>query len=170
MSRFVTMRLMGTQLTLPQAVKLREQLRAAGKTLVFTNGHFDLLHVGHLDYLEKACQLGDALFVGVNGDSASEALKGTGRPIVAAADRARVIAALCCVDTAIIFDDLTADGLINALRPEIYAKGGDYHDKVLPERPTVEAYGGRVELIDLLPGYSTSALIARIRALPEPRL
>jgi rfaE bifunctional protein nucleotidyltransferase chain/domain len=157
---------MGTLLTLPQALELRNQLTANGKKLVFTNGHFDLLHVGHLDYLEKARKLGDALIVGINGDSASETLKGTGRPIVAAADRARLIAALACVDAAIIFYALTADGLIAALRPEIYVKGGDYHDKPLPERPTVEDYGGRVELIDLLPGYSTTALISRIKNLP----
>src|SRR3954468_16617355 len=140
MLRFVTMRPMGTLLTLEQATRFRNQLHADGKTLVFTNGHFDLLHVGHLDYLEKASKLGDTLFVGVNGDSASEALKGTGRPIVSAADRARLIAALCCVDGAIVFDDLTADALITALEPEIYVKGGDYHDKILPERQTVEAY------------------------------
>src|SRR5258706_8211323 len=113
---------MGTLLTLPQALSVRNQLRAESKTLVFTNGHFDLLHVGHLDYLEKARRLGDALMVGINGDNASQALKGTGRPIVAAADRARLIAALCCVDAVIIFDALTADKLIEALKPEIYVK------------------------------------------------
>lgn len=165
----VTIRAMRNLLTLHEAVEARKQYQ--GKTLVFTNGHFDLLHVGHLDYLERARALGDALFVGVNGDAASETLKGTGRPIVPAAERARLIAALRCVDAAIIFDGLTADELILALKPEIYAKGGDYHTKILPERPTVESYGGRVELIDLLAGHSTTALIARIRALPdaEPR-
>ena len=160
---------MGTVLTLPEALQARSQLRVAGKTLVFTNGHFDLLHTGHLDYLEKARSLGDALFVGVNGDQSTEALKGRGRPIVPAMERARLLAALCCVDAAIIFDTLTADALIGALKPEIYAKGGDYHQRPLPERPTVEQYGGRVILIDSLPEHSTTALIARIRALPEPR-
>ncbi len=159
---------MGTVLTLPQALEARDHLRVAGKTLVVTNGHFDLLHTGHLDYLEKARALGDALFVGVNGDQSTEALKGRGRPIVPAVERARLISALCCVDAAIIFDALTADHLIGALKPEIYAKGGDYHERPLPERPTVEGYGGRVVLIDLLPQHSTTALIARIRALPEP--
>ncbi len=159
---------MGTVLTLPGALQARERLRIAGKTLVFTNGHFDLLHAGHLDYLEKARALGDALFVGVNGDRATEALKGPGRPIVPAVERARLIAALCCVEGVIIFDALTADELILALRPEIYVKGGDYRERPLPERQTVESYGGRVTLIDLLPEHSTTALIARIRALPEP--
>jgi D-beta-D-heptose 7-phosphate kinase/D-beta-D-heptose 1-phosphate adenosyltransferase len=158
---------MGIIVTLPQAVALRQETRTAKRTLVFTNGHFDLLHVGHLDYLEKARGLGDVLFVGVNGDNTSQALKGAGRPIVPASERARLVAALCCVDVVMIFDELTASAVIDALRPEIYVKGGDYRDKTLPERAAVESYGGRVELIDLLPGHSTSALIGRIQALPE---
>lgn len=153
-------------LTLTQAIQARAQLRAAGLTLVFTNGHFDLLHVGHLDYLERARALGDALFVGINDDASTAALKGPGRPLVPAAERARLVAALRCVDAAIIFDTPTAIPLIEALRPEVYAKGGDYHDKPLPERPAVERSGGRVILIDLVPDRSTTALIARIRALP----
>ena len=144
---------------------MRATLRQAGKTLVFTNGHFDLLHVGHLDYLEKARALGDALFVGVNGDESSRRLKGAGRPIVPAVERARLIAALRPVDGVIVFDDDTADALITALRPEIYVKGGDYAGKALPERAAVEACGGRVELIDFLPGRSTTRLIERIRRL-----
>jgi rfaE bifunctional protein nucleotidyltransferase chain/domain len=158
---------MSNILTLPEAIQARERLRAGGLTLVFTNGHFDLLHVGHLDYLEKARALGGALFVGLNGDAGTGALKGRGRPIVPAAERARLIAALRCVDGVILFEDMTADKLIASLRPEIYVKGGDYQHKLLPERPTVEGYGGRVVLIDLLPGHSTSSLIARIKALPE---
>lgn len=154
-------------LTLAEALIHRESLRAGGQKLVFTNGHFDLLHVGHLDYLEKARALGDALFVGINGDPSTEQLKGTGRPIVPAAERARLIAALKPVTAAIIFEDHTADALIRALQPEIYVKGGDYAHKPLPERPTVEAYGGTVALIDYLPDHSTSALIARIQALPR---
>ncbi|MCC6974118.1 MAG: adenylyltransferase/cytidyltransferase family protein [Anaerolineae bacterium] len=153
-------------LTLNEALQTRQHLRAAGLTLVFTNGHFDLLHVGHLDYLEKARALGGALFVGVNGDSATQSLKGTGRPIVPALERARLIAALRPVDSVIIFEADTAHTLIKTLRPEIYVKGGDYHQKVLPERALVEGYGGQVVLIDLLPNHSTSDLIARIRALP----
>ena len=158
---------MGTVLTLQQALHSRRSIQEAGKTLVFTNGHFDLLHVGHLDYLEKARALGDALFVGVNGDGSTRMLKGEGRPIVAGVERARLIAALCCVDAVILFGAATATSLITTLKPDVYVKGGDYRQKTLPERATVESYGGRVVLIDLLPEHSTTRLIARIRALPE---
>lgn len=158
---------MGDILTLEQAIALRGFLRELERPLVFTNGHFDLLHVGHLDYLEKARELGSALIVGVNGDGGTERLKGDGRPIIPAAERARLVAALNPVTAAIIFDDDTADKLIEALRPEIYVKGGDYRTKPLPERATVEAYGGCIELIDFLEGHSTSDLIARIKALPD---
>ena len=156
----------GEILTLEEAVARRLALREQGRRLVFTNGHFDLLHVGHLDYLEKARALGDALFVGVNGDASSAHLKGSGRPIVPAAERAWLLAALAPVSVAMIFDTATATGLIEALQPDIYVKGGDYQHTPLPERPAVEAYGGQVVLIDYLPGHSTSALIQRIKALP----
>jgi len=151
---------------LHQAVEMRAEMRARGQKLVFTNGHFDLLHVGHLDYLEKARALGDALYVGLNGDASTRRLKGEGRPIVPAVERARLLAALRVVDAVIIFEDDTADGLLRALQPEIYVKGGDYASKTLPERPTVEAYGGTIALIDYLPGHSTTELIERVRRLP----
>ncbi len=151
---------------LEYALQLREQLRATGKSLVFTNGHFDLLHIGHLDYLEKARALGDALILGVNGDGSTEQLKGTGRPIVPAVERARLLTALRPVDAVVIFDDPTAEALIRKLQPDIYVKGGDYAHKYLPERASVEAYGGRVVLIDYLPGHSTTEIIRKIRALP----
>lgn len=157
---------MGTILTLEAAQAARATLRAAGQRLVFTNGHFDLLHVGHLDYLEKARALGDALYVGLNGDGSTTRLKGPGRPLVPAAERARLLAALIPVSAVVIFEDDTADSLLRALQPDVYVKGGDYAHKVLPERPTVESYGGQVALIDYLPDHSTSTLIARIRALP----
>ncbi|MCA9908703.1 MAG: adenylyltransferase/cytidyltransferase family protein [Anaerolineae bacterium] len=157
---------MGSLLTRVQAINLRANLAMAGQRLVFTNGHFDLLHVGHLDYLEKARALGDALFVGVNGDRSSERLKGSGRPIVPAEERARLLAALIPVTAVIIFEQDTADDLIEALKPDIYVKGGDYHDKPLPERPLVESYGGQIVLIDFLAGHSTSDLIRKIKALP----
>jgi len=156
---------LGEHIPLDEAVARRAALRAAGQTLVFTNGHFDLLHVGHLDYLEKARSLGDALFVGVNGDASTTRLKGAGRPLVPAAERARLLAALNPVSAVIVFEDDTADALLRALQPEIYVKGGDYRDKLLPERATVRAFGGQIVLIDYLPGHSTSALIARIKAL-----
>ncbi len=125
------------------------------------------MHIGHLDYLEKARALGDALFIGLNGDESTRRLKGEGRPIVPAVERARLLAALVPVSVVIIFEADTADGLLNALKPDIYVKGGDYADKPLPERATVAAYGGHVRLIDYLPDHSTSALIARIQALPH---
>ncbi len=156
---------MGSCLTLEAAIAERQKLVVAGQRLVFTNGHFDLLHVGHLDYLEKARALGDALYVGVNGDASTRRLKGPGRPLVPAAERARLLAALEPVTAVIVFEADTADELLRALKPDVYAKGGDYAHKPLPERPTVEAYGGVVALIDYLPGHSTSALIARIKAL-----
>ncbi len=158
---------MGELLTLDEARALRERLRREGKTLVFTNGHFDLLHPGHLDYLEKARELGDALFVAVNGDASTRRLKGEGRPLVPEGQRARLLAALEPVSAAIIFEADTANELLLALEPEIYVKGGDYANKPLPERATVEAYGGRVELIEFLSGHSTTRLIGRIRGLPE---
>lgn len=153
--------------TLQQAVDLREVLHAQGKTLVFTNGVFDLLHVGHLDYLEKARALGDALLVAINDDDSTRQYKGAGRPLVPALERARLLAALRAVDAVLLFPDPTADRLLGAIRPHIYAKGGDYAHKILPERPTVEAYGGEVRLIEYLPGHSTTDLIRRIKALDE---
>ncbi len=164
---------MGEILTLEQAVQQAADRRARGGTLVLTNGHFDLLHTGHLDYLERARALGAALLVGVNGDGSTRRLKGPGRPLVPAEERARLLAALAPVTACIIFDEDTAVRLVEALRPEIYVKGGDYAApasgpaKLLPERAPVEAYGGRVVLLDYLPGHSTSALIARVRALPD---
>lgn len=155
-------------LTLDQAL----EQRTAIAPLVFTNGIFDLLHVGHLDYLEKARALGAQLWVGLNSDESARRLKGARRPIIPQMERARLLLALRPVDSVIIFSDDTAIRLIQALKPEIYVKGGDYAPmpdqpiKPLPEREAVEAYGGRVVLIDYLPGRSTSALIAAIRALP----
>ena len=157
---------MGEIVTLDEAQALRVEFRREGKTLAFTNGHFDLLHAGHLEYLEKARELGDALFVAVNGDASTRRLKGEGRPLVPEGQRARLLAALEPVSAVIIFEADTADDLLMALKPEIYVKGGDYANKPLPERATVEGYGGRVELIGLLSGHSTTQLIELIRKLP----
>lgn len=156
---------MGDTLILADLVTLRQKWRDAGQTVVFTNGHFDLLHVGHLDYLEKARALGDVLLVAVNGDASTRRLKGAGRPIVPAVERARLIAALVPVTAAIVFEDDTADVLLTALEPDIYVKGGDYRHKPLPERPTVESYGGEIHLINYLPDHSTTRLIQKIREL-----
>jgi D-glycero-beta-D-manno-heptose 1-phosphate adenylyltransferase len=157
---------MGEHLTLEEALERRQQLQRVGQKLVFTNGHFDLLHVGHLDYLEKARALGDALYLGLNGDASTRRLKGTGRPLIPAAERARLLAALAPITAVIVFEDDTAENLIRTLKPDIYVKGGDYAHKRLPERSLVESYGGQIVLIDYLPEHSTSNLIARIKALP----
>ncbi|MFC1959196.1 adenylyltransferase/cytidyltransferase family protein [Chloroflexota bacterium] len=158
---------MGDVLTIDEAVERRKALAADNKTLVFSNGCFDLFHAGHLDYLEKARQLGDALFVGVNDDEATRRLKGPGRPLISAVERARLLAALTIIDGVIVFPGDTAIELIQKLAPDIYAKGGDYHHKILPEREIVEALGGHVVLIDFVANHSTSNLLARIKALPE---
>lgn len=151
-------------ISLTEAITLRQSI----ETLVFTNGHFDLLHAGHVDYLQKARALGDALFVGLNSNRSTAALKGPKRPLTPQLDRARTLAALEYVDAVIIFDELTAHHLLEALQPEIYAKGGDYvldpsrQGTLLPEAPVVQSYGGHIELIPYQAGYSTSELINRI--------
>ena len=158
---------MSDLLSLSDAVSLREKLSVKKQTLVFTNGVFDLLHVGHLDYLEKARQLGDTLLVAINDDESTRKYKGEGRPLVPAIERARLLLALAPVDTVMTFPDATADRLLEAIQPHIYVKGGDYTPETLPEYPTVQAYDGRVELIHYLPNHSTSSLIAKIKALPD---
>jgi rfaE bifunctional protein nucleotidyltransferase chain/domain len=157
---------MGEILTLEAAAARCAEWRAAGRRIVLTNGHFDLLHAGHLDVLERARALGDALVVGVNDDASTRRLKGPGRPLVPAAERARLLAALACVDAAVVFAGDTASAVVAALRPQIYAKGGDYTLDSLPEAGAVAAAGGQVVLLPLLGGHSTRALIARIQALP----
>lgn len=133
-------------------------------SLVFTNGCFELLHAGHVDYLEHARALGDALVVGVNSDASARRLsKGTGRPIVAEGDRARVVAALRCVDAVCLFDEDTPEALVRALLPDVLVKGGDYTLEQVVGRRIVEERGGRVELLPLLEGRSTTALIQRAK-------
>lgn len=154
-------------LSLPDAIILRQQYEQSHKTLVFTNGVFDLLHIGHLDYLERARALGDALIVAINDDASTADYKGTGRPLVPASERARLLEALAPVTATLIFPDATADRILNAIQPHIYCKGGDYTPETLPEYPTVQAYGGEVRLIEYLPNHSTSNLIQKIKALPD---
>jgi D-beta-D-heptose 7-phosphate kinase/D-beta-D-heptose 1-phosphate adenosyltransferase len=136
--------------------------RASGERVAFTNGTFDLVHVGHLRSLEQARAEADLLVVGVNSDASVRGYKAPGRPIVPQADRAELVAGFACVDYVVIFDEPTADRLLRAIRPEVYVKGADYADKPLPERALVEAYGGRIVLVDLEAGRSTSDLIERI--------
>ena len=154
------------------AATLRE-CQKAGAVIVLTNGCFDLLHLGHTRYLQAARALGDVLVVGVNSDASTRALKGPGRPLVAQEERAEVLAALACVDYVTIFEEATAVALVEALRPDVYVKGGDYaiaaenqgaaiNYAKLPEAAPVLAYGGQVRLIPYLPGHSTTALIERI--------
>ncbi len=132
--------------------------------IVFTNGVFDLLHAGHVDYLEAARALGAALIVGVNSDASVQTLrKGPGRPFVGAADRARLLAALASVDRVVIFGESTPAALIEALAPDILVKGGDYSRDNVVGADTVESRGGRVELIPLTPDRSTTSLVERIR-------
>jgi len=152
-------------LSLRDAISLRENLRTQNRKFVFTNGVFDILHVGHLDYLEKARSLGDALLVGINGDEAARRLKSGSQPFVPAVERARLVAALSCVDAAIIFDDLTAINVIRELRPDIYVKGGDYAHKELPERDIANEVGAKIILIDYLPNHSTTDLIQKILSI-----
>jgi rfaE bifunctional protein nucleotidyltransferase chain/domain len=152
--------------TLPELLDLRAEWRAVGRTLVLTNGVFDLLHYGHLHYLTAARALGDLLIVGLNSDASTRRNKGPLRPLVPEQERAALLLALEPVDELVIFDDPTAEALVAALQPEIYCKGGDYGGtagKVLPEAAIVERYGGRVVLLPYLPDHSTSDLIRLIR-------
>ena len=145
----------------------RATVRAAGKKLVVTNGCFDVLHVGHTTYLEQARQHGDALLVGVNSDHAVSQLKGAGRPVNQEADRAAVVAALESVDGACIFPEKTDARFLSLAQPDIYVKGGDYTIETLnqEERRSVEAGGGRIIILPLVPGKSTTALLGRIASL-----
>jgi rfaE bifunctional protein nucleotidyltransferase chain/domain len=141
------------------------QLRAAGKKLVATNGCFDLLHVGHVRYLQAARRLGDVLAVGLNGDRSVRELKGPGRPINTEEDRAEVLAALECVDFIAIFPEMRATEFILAAQPAIYAKGGDYTSETLnaEERAALQEVGAEVRIIPFEKGYSTSLLLEQLR-------
>lgn len=145
----------------------REALRVQGRRLVVTNGCFDLLHAGHVTYLEAARAAGDALLVGLNGDDSVRQLKGPDRPVVPESDRARVLAALACVDGVCIFPEVRAIRFLDAVGPDIYVKGGDYTIDTInqDERRAVESRGGRILFIPFLPGRSTSGILARIQKL-----
>jgi len=140
----------------------RERLRAQGAVVVFTNGCFDLLHRAHVEYLQQAALLGDALFVGVNDDAGVRILKGPGRPLFTVADRVAVLAALQCVDRLCVFSEASVSRLVMELRPDVLVKGGDYRVDEVVGRQFVEAYGGRVCTVARWPGTSTSELIHRI--------
>jgi rfaE bifunctional protein nucleotidyltransferase chain/domain len=148
--------------TVLEAGRLAERLRAEGRRIVLANGCFDLLHVGHVRYLDAARRLGDVLVVGVNSDAAVARLKGPGRPLMPAAERVELLSALRAVDHVVVFDDDTADALIAAIRPDVHAKGTDYTPDSVPERETVRAHGGRVAIVGDPKDHATRDVIGRI--------
>ncbi|HPR89750.1 MAG TPA: adenylyltransferase/cytidyltransferase family protein [bacterium] len=141
-----------------------QQERQAGRTIVWTNGVFDILHAGHVTYLERAAALGDVLVVGLNTDASVQLNKGPLRPVVPERERARLLAALACVDYVILYADQSPVELIRRIHPDIYAKGGDYNLETInqPERRLMESLGGRIELLPGVPGLSTTYIIERI--------
>jgi rfaE bifunctional protein nucleotidyltransferase chain/domain len=163
---------MAPLLGLDEASRLAEGWRREGKRVVLANGCFDLLHVGHVRYLSEARALGDALLVGVNGDASVSRLKGPGRPLMTAAERAEIVGALASVDGVVIFEDDTADALVAKLRPDVHAKGTDYTAESVPERTAVENAGGRVAIAGDPKSHATRDLIRiiveRFGARPGP--
>jgi len=143
----------------------REQWRAQGRCVVWTNGIFDLLHAGHVRSLRAAKALGDVLIVGINSDASARRYKGPARPVLCAEDRAELLSALEMVDAVVIFDEADPSAALGRLRPDIHCKGEEYADgkRPVPERATVEAYGGELRFLPLLEGRSTSDVIERIR-------
>jgi rfaE bifunctional protein nucleotidyltransferase chain/domain len=164
----VTNKVVGLQ----ELLTLRERWRTEGKTVVWTNGCFDLLHLGHVRSLQAAKALGDVLVVGVNTDDWVRRLKGSGRPLFPLSERVELLAALGSVDYVVSFEEPTPEKVLARLKPDLHCKGADYappHGKPIPEAKVVEAYGGRVEYLPLLPGHSTSELVRRIREMSRER-
>mgnify|MGYP001170140382 CR=1 FL=1 len=141
---------------------LCDELRLKGKKIVFTNGCFDILHAGHVDYMEKAKKLGHILFVGVNSDDSIKRIKGPSRPIVDQNFRVRALCGLESVDHVCVFDQDTPEELINLVKPDVLVKGMDWKGKTIVGQKIVESYGGRVELIEFLDGISSSTIIEKI--------
>ncbi len=160
-------------LTLEEAILRFGREKRNGRRVVFTNGCFDLLHPGHIRSLELARALGDVLIVGLNSDASVRQLKGEGRPILPERERAEILAALESVDAVVIFDDLTPREVITRLLPDILVKGGDWPGDQIVGREEVEAAGGRVVSVPVVPGYSTSAILRKIREgfgeKPQPK-
>lgn len=153
----------GKTLTLHEAILRFGREKRNGRRVVFTNGCFDLLHPGHLETLEKARSLGDALIVGVNSDRSVREMKGQGRPIMPERERAEVLTALACVDGVVIFDEPTPREMVAALLPDVLVKGGDWANDQIIGREETEAAGGKVVSIPMVAGYSTSAMVEKIR-------
>jgi rfaE bifunctional protein nucleotidyltransferase chain/domain len=151
-------------LTLEETIVLFGREKRNGRRLVFTNGCFDLLHPGHIHSLEAARALGDFLIVGINSDESVRTLKGEGRPLIPAEERAEILASLECVDGVLIFDELTPQRVIAGLLPDILVKGSDWPGNQIVGREEVEATGGKVVRVDVMPGYSTTEIIRKIRS------
>ena len=149
-------------LSLQEALEAAAKKREAGQRIVFANGAFDLLHVGHVRYLEAARREGDWLVVGVNSDRSVRAAKGDERPILPEAERAEIVSALGCVDAVVVFDEDTPASLLARLRPHVHAKGTDYTPESVPERHVVAAYGGRTAIVGDPKDHATTDLVARI--------
>jgi D-glycero-beta-D-manno-heptose 1-phosphate adenylyltransferase len=155
-------------MTMGEATALVSELRAAGKSIVFTNGVFDLLHPGHVRYLQHARRLGDLLVVAVNSDRSVRAVKGSDRPITPEAERAEILTALASVDAVVIFDADTPYEVIAALQPDVLVKGADWPADAIVGRDVVEARGGRVVRVAVEEGYSTRSIVGRIRQHHPP--
>lgn len=156
---------MGRVVNEDELMALVNASRAAGRTIAFANGCFDVLHVGHVRYLAGAAAQADRLIVAVNDDQSVKNLKGSGRPIFCAADRAEMVAALEGVDSVITFRDRDVNRLLHLLRPDVHCKGTDYTPETVPERETVRAYGGRLAIVGDPKDHSTRDLLARIRTI-----
>jgi rfaE bifunctional protein nucleotidyltransferase chain/domain len=156
--------MMGAVLNEPDLVDALHAERAHGRTVAFANGCFDVLHVGHVRYLADAKAQADRLIVAINDDASVEGLKGPGRPILSAADRAEMVAALESVDYVVLFADPDVNRLLRLLKPDVHCKGTDYTEDTVPERDTVLAYGGRIAIVGDPKDHSTRDLLARLRS------
>ena len=143
-------------------VETCKKIRQSGKKIVFTNGCFDIIHVGHVRYLTTAKSFGDILIVGLNSDESVKMLKGENRPINNEKDRAEVLLGLKAVDYVVLFGERTAENLVSEIRPDIYVKGGDYTVDKIPEAKIVQSYGGRVELVQFVAGHSTTNILKKL--------
>ena len=153
--------------TLAELASIVEGYRRRGLVTVFTNGCFDLLHVGHVRSLVDARGRGDRLIVAINSDRSIRQMKGPDLPIYPQEERVEILAALACIDHVFLFDDLTVDHILRTVKPDIHAKGGDYTEANLPERETVRSYGGRIAIVGGAKTHSTRDFIRKIRALDE---
>lgn len=151
-----------TQESLPALI---EELRKAKKTIVFTNGCFDLIHIGHISYLEQAKALGDSLIVGINSDKSVRKIKGEKRPLINEAERAKIVSSLHFVDYVVVFDEETPISILDQIKPDIHVKGGDYKAEKLPEYKVVTSAGGRVVILPYISGRSTTSIIKSITDL-----